>query len=138
MPSPNNPSSAEDRVRVEPGDRLPLTPTHLLEAGLDVELTSRFRIGDDILASSSRHLRGDEGNDMPPIDGHGVLNLHADLDIGEHATVNVKKDNVLDDHYAAFGVFGEAGNVLGASFDNNRFLGLGAPRATWLGIDLSF
>jgi hypothetical protein len=47
-------------------------------------------------------------------------------------------DNVLDEEYETFGVFGEADDVLGGDFDDPEFLGPGAPRAFWLGVQIAF
>ncbi len=125
-------------MRVEPGDRLPLIPSRVLKAGWNVELTPRLSFGGDVLVSSGLYSRGDEGNDMPAIDGYGVVNLRGELTLGEHASVFLTVDNVLDEEYASFALFGEPGEVLGESFDDNLFVGPGAPRAAWVGVSLSF
>jgi outer membrane receptor protein involved in Fe transport len=58
--------------------------------------------------------------------------------LGEHASVFLSVDNLLDEDYATFGLFGEADDVLGDDFDDPRFLGPGAPRAAWAGVRVQF
>lgn len=137
LPSPNNPSAVDGEVLVLPGDRLPLLPRHLLKLGLTASLGQRFSIGTDINASSSFHLRGDEGNDIDPVDGHAVLNLRGDFRLNERVTVFLNIDNVFDEEYESFGLFGEADEVLGDDYSDSRFLSPAAPRAAWLGVHLT-
>ena len=47
-------------------------------------------------------------------------------------------DNLLDEEYETFGVFGEADDVLGDDFDEPYFVGPGAPRAAWIGVRVEF
>ena len=134
FPSPNNPAAVDGEVLVEQGDRLPLVPRHLLKVGLTAPIGERFTIGADAVARSSIHYRGDEGNDIEPIDGHATLNLRADVRLGDRMTLFVNVDNLLDEEYETFGVFGEADEVLGDEFDDPRFLSPAAPQATWIGV----
>ncbi len=136
FPSANNPAAVDGEVFVESGDRLPLVPRHLLKLGLTAPLGERVTIGADAVARSSIHYRGDEGNDIEPIEGYATLNLRADVRLGRRMTLFLKVDNLLDEEYETFGVFGEADEVLGAEYDNTRFLSPAAPRAAWIGVRL--
>jgi outer membrane receptor protein involved in Fe transport len=136
--SPNNPEQQNGEIPVEPGDRLPLVPESLLKGGIRFALNDRWSVGGDVLSSSGAHYRGDEGNLVEEIDGYTILNLRATLRVGAHAELFVNVDNVLDEEYATFGVFGEADEVLGDDFEDPRFLSPGAPRAAWVGLRLTF
>jgi hypothetical protein len=57
--------------------------------------------------------------------------------VGSHASVFVLANNLFDARDSTFGVLGDATNVLGPTYDGRRFLGPGAPRAAWLGLDLN-
>ena len=57
--------------------------------------------------------------------------------VGSHLSVFVLADNLLDAGYSTFGVLGDATDVLGPTYDSPRFLGVGAPRAAWLGVDVN-
>ena len=90
-----------------------------------------------IQANSDSFLRGDEGNDVSPIDGYTVLNAHATFEISDRLQVFLSVANVLDAEYESFGLFGEADEVLGSEFDDTRFVSPGSPRAAWFGFELS-
>jgi hypothetical protein len=45
--------------------------------------------------------------------------------------------NLFNRDYASFGLLGEADDVLGAPYDDPRFVSPGAPRAAWIGLELS-
>jgi outer membrane receptor protein involved in Fe transport len=67
-----------------------------------------------------------------------VINLRGEYRFGPRASVYLSIDNLLDEEYDTFGVFGEADEVLGEDFEDPSFLGPGAPRAVWAGVRLSF
>jgi iron complex outermembrane receptor protein len=136
--SVNNPYSTDGEIAVSKGDRIPLVPSGLLKLGLRVPLGARFTVGADMLASSGQYLRGDEGNFASKIDGYTVVNLRADFRLNEQITFFAAAENVLDEDYETFGVFGDAREVLGPQLDSRRFLSPAAPRAAWLGVQFDF
>ena len=138
MTSANHPQAINGEIPVDPGARLPLVPERLLKAGVSVDLTDRLGVGADLQHVSRQHFRGDEGNLAPGLDAYTLVNLRADYRIGNGVTAFVTAENVLDERYATFGVFGEADGVLGDGFEDGRFVSPGAPRAGWLGIELEF
>ena len=138
VPSANHPQAINGEIPVDPGARLPLVPERLLKAGVSVDLTDRLGVGADLQHVSRQHFRGDEGNLAPGLDAYTLVNLRADYRIGNGVTAFVTAENVLDERYATFGVFGEADGVLGDGFEDGRFVSPGAPRAGWLGIELEF
>jgi outer membrane receptor protein involved in Fe transport len=132
--SANHPDAVDGEIEVEGGDRLPLIPEQLLKAGLRVAITEDFTIGADLIASSGAFFRGDEGNLAEELDGYALLGVRAEYRLGERARLFVNVDNLLDEEYGTFGLFGEADEVLGDDFDDPRFVGPGAPRALWIGV----
>jgi iron complex outermembrane recepter protein len=132
--SPNHPAQVGGEIPVIVGDRLPLIPQRLWKAGLNVVATKSLTLGADVLAAAGIYHRGDEANLLAPLPGYSVLNLRAEYRLSERASLFANLDNVLDKRYATFGVLGDAGGVLGAGFDDPRFLGPGAPRAAWIGV----
>jgi iron complex outermembrane recepter protein len=131
--SPNHPAAVGGEIAVESGDRLPLIPQHLLKAGVRFTATEALTFGADVLASSGAFFRGDEGNLLDELDGYSVLGVRAEYRLGEHASVFASIDNLLDEEYETFGLFGQADEVLGPQFDEPYFVGPGAPRAAWIG-----
>jgi outer membrane receptor protein involved in Fe transport len=138
VPSPNNPQSIAGEMPVEPGDRLPLIPEHLFKAGARFAWNDKLGLGMDLFASSSQHFRGDEGNRAPEIDGYTLLSLRGDYRINDNVRLTLTVDNLLDEEFETFGLFGEPDEVLGDAFDDPEFVGPGAPRAAWLGVQVSF
>ncbi len=138
VPSPNNPAAVGGEIAVEPGDRLPLIPERLLKAGLRFTPSARLTFGLDVINAAGAHFRGDEGNLAETLEDYTLLNARMEYRLGEHASVFFNVDNLLDEEYATFGLFGEADEVLGDAFEDPEFLGPGAPRAAWAGIRVQF
>jgi outer membrane receptor protein involved in Fe transport len=138
VPSPNNPEATDGEIAVEPGDRLPLIPERLLKAGLRFAPSERLTLGLDAIHAAGAHFRGDEGNLAEKLDDYTLLNARMEWRLGEHTSLVLNVDNLLDEEYATFGLFGEADEVLGDDFDDPSFLGPGAPRAAWAGVRVQF
>lgn len=138
LSSPNNPAAIDGEVFAQPGDRLPLIPNQLFKAGIHAPLGNRITIGADLLAGGDFYMRGDEGNDLARIGEFAVLNVRGDYQALENLRIFVNIDNVLDEEYETFGLFGEAETVLGDEFQDNRFFSPAAPRAAWLGVQVTF
>ena len=135
VPSPHHPLAAGSQLAITPGDRLPLIPVRLFKAGASLQLHPRLTVSGRLLHVASARLRGDEGNLASPLAGYTVLNLRLDLRLAQRLRVFADVDNVLDERYATFGVFGDADEVLGDGF-GPRFLTPAAPRGAWLGVEL--
>ena len=138
FPSPNNPEAIDGEVSVSVGDRLPLIPQQLVKGGLRASISNRMTIGGEVIAGGDFHMRGDEGNDLARIGDHAVLNLRGDYAVSDTLRIFINIDNVLDEEYETFGLFGEADEVLGDEFEDSRFYSPAAPRAAWLGVQLDF
>ena len=85
------------------------------------------------MASSGAFFRGDEGNLLDELDAYAVVGVRAEYRLSERASVFASIDNLLDEEYETFGLFGQADEVLGDEFDEPYFVGPGAPRAAWIG-----
>ena len=136
VPSVNHPQAVNGAIPVLPGDRLPLVPERLLKFGLAFAATERLGIDVSAHYASGHRFRGDEGNLAAGIASHAVANLRVDYRIAEGLLAFAKMDNVFNERYATFGVFGEADEVLGDDFESSRFVTPAAPRAGWLGVEL--
>ncbi|HJR71850.1 MAG TPA: TonB-dependent receptor [Gammaproteobacteria bacterium] len=138
VPSPNNPEASDGEIAVEPGDHLPLIPERLLKAGLRFSPSARWTFGLDVINAAGAYFRGDEGNLAEKLEDYTLLNARMEYRLGEHASLFLSVDNLLDEEYATFGLFGEADEVLGANFGEPSFLSPGAPRAAWAGVRVQF
>lgn len=138
VPSPNNPHSIGGEVQVAAGDRLPLVPEQLFKAGIRYAIGGRATLAASVFASSSQFFRGDEGNDGEPIDGYALLTVRGDYRVNDNVRLYLSVDNLLDEEYETFGLFGAADEVLGDGFEDPEFVGPGAPRGAWIGVQVSF
>jgi outer membrane receptor protein involved in Fe transport len=136
--SPNNPAAIDGEVTVSPGDELPLVPNRLFKSGMRFAVTESLSINANLLAGSDFHLRGDEGNDGNRIGRYALVNLSADYLIRPGLRLFLNIDNLFDEDYETFGLFGEPDEVLGDAFDDSRFFSPSAPRAAWLGVQFEF
>ena len=79
----------EGTIEIEPGDRIPLIPRHMLKAYADVQVTSALSLDLDLVGVSSSYARGNENNLHQPdgtyylgpgtAPGYAVVNLGAHL-----------------------------------------------------------
>ena len=132
-----NPLDDSVGATVKKGDHIPGLPEHIYKASLGVDLWRRWSLGIDAQYSGEQYFRGDEANITDPLGGYWVFNLKSEFKFNEHVALFGRVDNLFDRRYKTFGVYGEADEVLGAAFDDGRFVSPGAPRAGWIGIRLS-
>lgn len=136
--SPNNPhADADGTIQVNQGDRIPALPRHSLKLSSDVDLWHDVTIGADVQLSTSRVFRGDEANLDAKLGGFAVFNLRGEYRVHKNISLFGRIDNIFDRQYKNFGLYGDAGDVLGPDYNDRRFVGVGAPRAGWVGIRLS-
>jgi outer membrane receptor protein involved in Fe transport len=88
--------------------------------------------------NSSQYYRGDEANLLAPLPGFAVINLRAAYQVARPVSVFAIVSNLFDANYGSFGVLGDATPVLGAAYNDPRFIGPGAPRAGWAGVDVNY
>ncbi|HEY6175656.1 MAG TPA: TonB-dependent receptor [Kofleriaceae bacterium] len=136
-PSALHPDAVNGVIDVPSGAHIPSIPKHVAKVALDVRSSFGLSAGVSVIGNSSQYLRGDEANLLAPVSGYAVVNARAAYRLGSHASVFVLVNNLFDTEDSTFGVLGDATRVLGPAYDSPRFLGLGAPRAAWLGVDLN-
>lgn len=137
--SPNNPYANEQgQTFVRPGDSIPSLPQNVLKLYADWLLFERLTLSANMNYQSYQYLRGDEANQNSPLPGYTVVNLLADYRVNDNLTIFGRIDNLLDKRYTSFGNFGEAAETLGPAYNNNRFVGPGAPQGGWAGVRVTF
>lgn len=152
----------EGAIGIEPGNRIPLIPRHMLKAYADIEVTSKFLADLGLVAISSSYARGNENN-LHNADGtyylgpgtspgYAVVNLGARYQVHRRLELFVRINNLLDRQYytaAQLGPTGftSTGNFIARPFpavngefpvQQATFFAPGAPRAAWGGIRLRF
>ncbi len=132
-----NPQFPEISATVNRGDRIPGLAEHIFKTALSVELWRRYSLGIDGMYQGNQFLRSDESNLNSPLSGYWLFNLKTEAKLTDYLTLFARVNNLFDQRYQTFGVYGDATEVLGDSYTNRRFVSPGAPRAGWLGIRLS-
>jgi outer membrane receptor protein involved in Fe transport len=154
----------EGTIDVEPGDRLPLTPRHILKAFAGWDVTEQVSLNLDVINIGSSYARGNENNEHEAeapyylgsgeIGGYTVLNFGVEYRPLQALQLFAQVNNLLDREYytgAQLGSTGFNGNgefvaqpFNGPIVDSERpllgstFLAPGAPRSYWLGVRFSF
>jgi len=138
--SPNHPNADDEgSIQVSAGDRIPGIPESLLKLGGDFHVTDSLSLGAEAIYNSSQFLRGDESNDMDPVDGYAVVNLRANFSVGDRFSLYARVTNALDEDYENFGLLGEDPTEILENINPDPvFLGVGAPRAAWVGLRFKF
>lgn len=122
-------------IAVTPGNRIPGLPRDAFKVGIDWRWHERLRAGLDLRYNGPQFYRGDEANRIVPVGGFGILNARIGWSASSHLAVFVRAENLLDRHYADFGILGNADSVYPQVHDP-RFVGPGGPRAVWAGFSL--
>lgn len=122
---------------VSKGDRLPGIPEHNIKIGADYAFTQKLSLGVTASFHSSQYYRGDEANVDKKISPYKVVNLHGRYQVTKNFQVFAKVDNLFDSEYETFGLYGEPDEAPGLDLDDPHFVGVGAPRAGWIGFKLT-
>lgn len=149
-------------IEIQPGNRIPLIPGHMLKSYADVEITSKLSVNLGLVAMSSSYARGNENNRheadgtyyLGPgkSPGYAVANLGARYQAHRHMELFVQINNLFDRQYytaAQLGPTGftSTGNFVARPFPavsgefpvrQSTFFAPGAPRGAWGGIRLRF
>jgi outer membrane receptor protein involved in Fe transport len=152
----------EGAIDIEPGDRMPFAPRHLLKAFADVRVTPRFGIDVDLVVAGGSVARGNENGSHEPdgtyylgegtIDGYAVVNLGARLALTASLDVIGQVNNLFDTRYATAAQLGSVGftdagayvarplPAIGGDFPlrHSTFVAPGAPARGWVGARFRF
>ena len=152
----------EGAIAVEPGNRMPLIPQHLLKIFGSVQATPRFSVDADLIASGGSFARGNENNRHEPdgtyylgggtVDGYAIVNLGAHYALNRKLQLVGHVTNLLDRRYATGAQLGPAGFTAEGTFvarplpaingefplRHTTFIAAGAPRRAWVGMRVGF
>lgn len=109
----------EGTIEIEPGDRMPLIPRHMLKVHAEIQATSALSLNIDLVAVSSSYARGDENNQHQPdgtyylgpgtSSGYGVVNLGATFRVKPWLQLLAQINNLFDRRYYTAGQLGPIG-----------------------------
>lgn len=148
--SANHPNAADlngngesNEIQVNSGDRIPGIPEHSFKIGSLYNFTNKLSAGANMIYNSTQVLRGDESNQLGPVDGYAVVNINGTYKVNKTFAVFARVNNLFDTDYETFGLLGEANEVFDgsgatAAFSNNTFLGAGAPISAFVGVTATF
>ena len=96
-------------IQIQPGDRIPLIPQHLLKAFADFQATRKLSLDLDFVAVCRSYARGNENNQshldgvsyLGPgtFPGYGVVDRAAHYQLHKRLQLFIEVDKVLDHHY---------------------------------------
>ena len=122
-------------IQIQPGDRIPLIPKHMIKASADVQATARLSLDLDLVGVSSSFARGNENNLHQPdgtyylgpgtADGYGVLNLGARYQVNRRLQFLAQVNNVANRHYDTVAQLGPAGFTATGTFIARPFPAVG-------------
>jgi outer membrane receptor protein involved in Fe transport len=149
-------------IQIVPGDRIPLTPRHMLKTYADVRPTKRLNVDLSLIAVSSSLARGNENN-LHQADGvyylgpgrtggYSVMNLGGRYQLQKHVELFAQVNNLLNHRYYTAAQLGATGFTAQGTFlarpfaaaggefplTNSTFLAPGAPIGAWAGIRVGF
>jgi iron complex outermembrane receptor protein len=138
VPSPSNPyRDSLGNIQVLSGNRLPGIPEHRVKLGADYKVLPTWTIGATVNLVSNFYYVGDGSNQLAPIPGYVVVNLHSNYRPVAHLELFASVDNLCNREYATWGILSDPtgvgapgippdGIVKGSGVDN-RFQSPAAP-----------
>ena len=147
--SPQNPyADTNGNIQVRLGDTLPGIPAHRVKIGGDYRIIPSWLIGADLVYESGQYFYGDESNQLMPLPGYAVVNLHSRYEVTDNIELFVNVANALNASFATYGILGDPTGVgapgvppnatTNGSGVNNRFESPAPPISAFGGIRVSF
>jgi outer membrane receptor protein involved in Fe transport len=152
----------EGAIDIEPGDRIPLIPRHMLKVFADLQVTRAFGIDVDLVALSGVVARGNENGDHEA-DGvyylgpgatepYALVNLGARYALTPRLTIIGQVNNLFDRRYATAALLGSTAFTATGAFvarpfpavggefplTHSTFYAPGAPTRAWMGLRVRF
>ena len=135
-------ADGDGNIAVVPGDHISSVPKSRFKLGLDVDLTSRWTLGGDLLVVSSQYYGGDESNQNPPLPGYATVNVHTSYQLTRNLQLFGLIDNLFDRRYDTFGTFFDnssyVGNPAFPNLTDTRTVTPGKPFAAYLGVKVRY
>ncbi len=135
-------ADGDGNIAVAPGDRLSGVPRQRAKLGLDVDVTSRWTLGGDLIYVGAQYYGGDESNQNPRLPGYATVGLHTSYRVSSRLQVYGLIDNLLNRRYATFGTFFDNDSYLGnpafPDLTDTRTVTPGKPFAAYVGVKISY
>ncbi|MFN7935562.1 MAG: TonB-dependent receptor [Bryobacteraceae bacterium] len=152
----------EGTIAIRPGNRIPLTPKHMVKAHADVQVNAKLSVHAGVVGMSSAYARGNENNQHRPdgryyigegeSPGYGVVNLGGSYQVRARVQLFAQVNNLFDRRYYTGAQLGPTGFTSAGAFVarpfaavqgefpvlHTTFFAPGAPRGAWGGIRIRF
>jgi iron complex outermembrane receptor protein len=142
LSSPNNPfADAAGNIEVRPGDQLPAVPQSRLKVNADYGVTDEWKVGGNLIYTSSQFFFGDASNQNPKLPGYWVAEFHSSYQVTNNVELFAIIQNLVNNHYATYGIFGDVTKTPLPGVPNPfdpRFVTVGAPLAVFGGLRIRF
>src|SRR6516165_4384954 len=142
LSSPDNPfADAAGNIQVRRGDQLPGVPQNRLKVNIDYAATDEWKLGGNLIYTSSQFFFGDASNQNPKLPGYWVAQLHSSYQVTDNVELFAIIQNLFNNNYATFGIFGDVTKTPlpgVANPSDPRFVTLAAPVAVFGGIRVTF
>ncbi len=149
IPASSNPfQDASGNIHVQPGDQFPGIPENRWKIGGDLSLSPIWSIGMSVNIVSSVYYVGDESNQLAPLRGYTVVEVHSSYRPRHHVRLFLTIENLLDSHYATWGILSDPTGVGAPGIPvhaltngpgvNNRFISPAAPLEVFGGVRVRF
>jgi iron complex outermembrane receptor protein len=142
LSSPNNPfADPVGNIQVTPGDQLPGVPQNRLKVNADYAVTDNWKLGANLIYTSSQFFFGDASNQNPKLPGYWVVQLHSSYQVTKNVELFAIIQNLFNNNYATFGIFGDVTKTPFPGVANPsdpRFVTLAAPVAVFGGLRITF
>jgi outer membrane receptor protein involved in Fe transport len=136
----------EGAIDIEPGDRLPLTPRHMLKSFISYRPIRKVSLDVDLVAMSSSLARGNENGAHQPdgtfylgsgkAAGYGVVNAGARYAVHSKLEIVLRLSNAFDKRYSTAAQLGSTAFTADGNFVARPFPAVGGefpiPGATFL------
>jgi len=122
---------------VTPGDEMPMIPRHRIKVGADWDVTSKARIGGDLLFVGAQRYVGDEANQNTKLPPYFTLALHASYKLFDNVEIYARGENILDRRYYLYGTYFDTQQLFQA-FTDSRSVTPAQPLSVYGGVRVTF
>jgi outer membrane receptor protein involved in Fe transport len=105
-------------------------------------------VGADVIYESGQYFYGDESNQLAPLPGYTVVNLHSRYEVTDNVELFVDVVNALNTNYDTFGILGDPTGIGAPGIPpnavtngpgvNNRFESPAPPIGAFGGVRIRF
>ena len=134
---------------LEAGDRLPGIPRHRFKAGIEYWMTSKWKVGSDLVAASDQPFFPNDVSDALGLDeklaGYARVDLNTSYDITDKVQIYGLVKNLFNSKYGLYGTYFEVDEVSlidqalgGPGFNDARTISPSMPFAAYGGVKVKY